>query len=302
MATDSKDMNTVAQKNLPWYRKTGWIIALLIFFWPVGLYLMWKYTKWSTVIKWVVTVVLVIAGISTLSQMMNPKPILAIDNVKSGRVDTDNSKYTVTGSVGSVADGVKVLINDKEALWSGDKFSLDVELDEGDNQITAKAIRGDQSDEEKFIIHRATAAELSAKKEAAAAEEAKKKEVAANEEAKRKATEKAEAEEAARVNAPAEYKSALNQADGYANRMHMSKKGLYDQLVSEYGGQFSAEAAQYAIDNVVADWNANALQKAKDYQDRMSMSPAAIHDQLTSSYGEQFTVAEADYAIKNLNR
>ncbi|MFC5123778.1 Ltp family lipoprotein [Pseudoclavibacter helvolus] len=83
--------------------------------------------------------------------------------------------------------------------------------------------------------------------------------------------------------------------------MHMSKAGLYDQLVSEYGEQFSAEAAQYAVDNVQTDWNANALAKAKTYQNEMAMSPAAIHDQLTSEYGEQFTVEEADYAIANLN-
>ncbi len=99
---------------------------------------------------------------------------------------------------------------------------------------------------------------------------------------------------------PMEYKSALNKATTYANTMHMSKRGVYDQLVSEYGEKFSAEAAQYAIDNVKADWNANALAKAKNYQDTMSMSPAAIHDQLTSEYGEKFTQAEADYAIQRL--
>jgi hypothetical protein len=45
--------------------------------------------------------------------------------------------------------------------------------------------------------------------------------------------------------------------------MHMSKQGLYDQLTSEYGEQFSADAAQYAIDNVQADWKQNALEKAR---------------------------------------
>ena len=65
--------------------------------------------------------------------------------------------------------------------------------------------------------------------------------------------------------------------------------------------KFSAEAAQYAIDNVSADWNANALAKAKNYQSTMNMSPAAIHDQLISEYGEKFTKAEADYAIQHLN-
>lgn len=100
---------------------------------------------------------------------------------------------------------------------------------------------------------------------------------------------------------PAEYKSALAKADSYANTQHMSKKGLYDQLTSEYGEQFSKEAAQYAVDNVEADWKANALAKAKSYQETQNMSPAAIRDQLVSEYGEQFTAAEADYAIANLN-
>jgi hypothetical protein len=81
----------------------------------------------------------------------------------------------------------------------------------------------------------------------------------------------------------------------------MSKRGVYDQLVSDYGEKFSPEAAQYAIDNVKANWNANALAKAKNYQNTMNMSPAAIHDQLTSEYGEKFTQAEADYAIQHLN-
>jgi len=103
------------------------------------------------------------------------------------------------------------------------------------------------------------------------------------------------------TNIPREYKSALNKASLYANTMHMSKRGVYNQLVSEYGEKFSAEAAQYAIDNVKADWNANALIKAKNYQNTMNMSPSAIHDQLTSEYGEKFTEAEADYAIQRLN-
>ena len=82
--------------------------------------------------------------------------------------------------------------------------------------------------------------------------------------------------------------------------MYMSKQGLYDQLTSEYGEKFSVEAAQYAVDNLNADYNYNALQKAKSYQETMAMSPEAIRDQLTSEYGEKFTQEEADYAIANL--
>lgn len=288
MTTDSGTSKKTSQ-DTPWYQRTGWIIALLILFWPVGLFLMWKYTDWNKVVKWIITAFLVVVGLTSIIGIMNPAPALSIDNVGNGRTTTDSSEFTVTGSTGLVTEGVKVLVNGKEALWEGDKFSLTIKLSEGNNQVVVKAIKGDQTDEEKFVVHRLTAAELKAAKEASAAAEAEKQ-----------AKEKADAAEAARKNAPVEYKSALNKAESYANGMNMSKKGVYDQLVSKYGEQFSAEAAQYAIDNVVADWNANALAKAKSYQDDMSMSPAAIHDQLTSSYGEQFTQAEADYAIQHL--
>lgn len=99
---------------------------------------------------------------------------------------------------------------------------------------------------------------------------------------------------------PAEYRSALKKAESYSKNMHMSKQGIYDQLTSEYGEQFSAEAAQYAMDNLQADYKENALKKAQSYQDNMAMSPEAIRDQLISEYGEQFTQEEADYAIANL--
>ena len=100
--------------------------------------------------------------------------------------------------------------------------------------------------------------------------------------------------------APPQGEQALAKAESYATRMNMSKRGVYDQLTSQYGEKFPPAAAQYAVDNVKADWNANALAKAKSYRDRMNMSTSAIRDQLTSEYGEKFTAAEAAYAIANL--
>ena len=59
-----------------------------------------------------------------------------------------------------------------------------------------------------------------------------------------------------------EYQNALTKGLSYAKNLHMSKKGVYDQLTSSYGEGFSADAAQYAIDNMTGvDWNANALEK-----------------------------------------
>ena len=99
---------------------------------------------------------------------------------------------------------------------------------------------------------------------------------------------------------PKEYRNALEKAKSYSDMMHMSKQGIYDQLTSEYGEQFTADAAQYAIDNLDVDYKANALEKAKSYQDTMNMSKSAIYDQLISDYGEKFTAEEAQYAIDNL--
>jgi len=105
-------------------------------------------------------------------------------------------------------------------------------------------------------------------------------------------------EEAVKV--PREYAAALKKAKTYAGLMHMSKASLYDQLTSEYGEHFPEDAAQYAIDNVEADWKSNALNKAKTYADDMHMSKASVYDQLTSEYGEKFTPEQAQYAIDNV--
>lgn len=96
-------------------------------------------------------------------------------------------------------------------------------------------------------------------------------------------------------------KNALKKAESYSNMMHMSKNGVYKQLISEYGEGFTEEEAQYAIDNMNADWNANALEKAKSYQEMMNMSKSAIYKQLVSEYGEDFTEEEAQYAIEHLD-
>ena len=96
-----------------------------------------------------------------------------------------------------------------------------------------------------------------------------------------------------------EEKSALKKAESYSNTMHMSKQGIYNQLTSSFEG-FTKETAQYAIDNIDADWNANALAKAKSYQQTMNMSKQGIYNQLTSSF-EGFTKEQAQYAIDHLD-
>jgi ribosomal protein L17 len=102
------------------------------------------------------------------------------------------------------------------------------------------------------------------------------------------------------VEIPREYTAALNKAKTYANTMHMSKASVYNQLVSEYGEKFPEDAAQYAMDNLEADWKENALSKANTYASDMNMSKAAVYNQLISEYGEKFTEEEGQYARDNV--
>ena len=126
------------------------------------------------------------------------------------------------------------------------------------------------------------------------------KEKSSKKESAKTAKDEASDESAKSEDVPKEYRTALKSAESYSKVMHMSKAGIYDQLTSEYGDKYSPEAAQYAVDNVKADWKANALESAKNYQDLMNMSPAAIYDQLISEYGDKFTPEEAQYAVDNL--
>ena len=100
--------------------------------------------------------------------------------------------------------------------------------------------------------------------------------------------------------APREHKNALRSAQNYVDLMPFSKAGLYDQLTSESADQFPADAAQYAVDHVNADWMAEAVEAAESYQELMPMSDAELFEQLTSEFGSKFSAEEAQHAVDSL--
>ena len=72
---------------------------------------------------------------------------------------------------------------------------------------------------------------------------------------------------------------------------HISKKGLFDQLTSEYGEGFAKQDVTFALNHVKDDYNAEAREAAESYLDSGHFSHNSLMDQLTSEYGEQFTSA-----------
>jgi len=52
------------QPEKKWYQKPTAVVLLLIFFFPVGLYLMWKHEVWSKTARWIVSAVFTLAVIA----------------------------------------------------------------------------------------------------------------------------------------------------------------------------------------------------------------------------------------------
>ena len=110
-----------------------------------------------------------------------------------------------------------------------------------------------------------------------------------------------EAEQSPADDVPREYRNALRSAQQYVDFSSFSYAKLYDQLTSEYGSGYAADAAQYAVDNIDVDWNAEALESAQSYVDFSGFSYAGLYDQLTSEYGEKFPAEQAQYAVDNVD-
>src|SRR6266567_1647948 len=59
--------------NKKWYARNGWIIALFVLFFPAGLFLMWKYTNWPKVLKWLISAIFVFSVLISLIPSSTPK-------------------------------------------------------------------------------------------------------------------------------------------------------------------------------------------------------------------------------------
>ncbi len=101
-----------------------------------------------------------------------------------------------------------------------------------------------------------------------------------------------------------EEKNAIKDAKKYIEFMPHSRKGLIDQLSSEYGSGYTLEAAtkavEYLEENNLVDWKEQAVRSAKLYLEYSSYSKQGLIDMLSSEYGAQYTKEEAEYAAKEV--
>jgi Host cell surface-exposed lipoprotein len=94
---------------------------------------------------------------------------------------------------------------------------------------------------------------------------------------------------------------AVDAAKGYlSDGQGFSDQGLLQQLTSSAGSRFTQAQAEYAINNLHPDWNAQAVDAAKGYMQIGGFSRASLIQQLTSSAGNGFTQVQAEYAASKV--
>ena len=95
---------------------------------------------------------------------------------------------------------------------------------------------------------------------------------------------------------------AVDAAGGYlGDGQGFSEQGLIQQLTTTAGEGFTEAQAEYAINNLHPDWDAQAVDSAKGYLgDGEGFSRSGLIQQLTSSYGAGFTEAQAEYAVNKV--
>ena len=98
--------------------------------------------------------------------------------------------------------------------------------------------------------------------------------------------------------------NAVKTAMNYVDLMAFSRRGLIEQISSEYADNFPVADAEFAVkyleDKGLVDWNEEAAQCAQNYLDIMSFSKEGLFDQMTSEAGDKFTREQAEYAIKKV--
>ncbi|MEX0924422.1 MAG: hypothetical protein WDZ82_00560 [Candidatus Paceibacterota bacterium] len=112
------------EQNKKWYQKPVGIIALLVLFFPVGLYLMWKYAEWDRNVKWVVTGgVLVVIMIGTVAGEVDEQSTLSEGENQEENKSVDESNLTTEEKVTRAAeeivgnhDSVEVMVSEGDAF------------------------------------------------------------------------------------------------------------------------------------------------------------------------------------------
>ena len=139
---DSQNFNN----NKKWYQKTSWIIFFLIFFFPVGLFLMWK-SDWKKTPKvlisifyaWIVISSLFTSGLEQAVLTADTGQIYDIDSQVPIDISTTPENYDLSLEMFETSGGELLEENDKFFFTASEPGDYTITMDVADvdcNQIT----------------------------------------------------------------------------------------------------------------------------------------------------------------------
>lgn len=225
MANMNNNSNQNQENKKKWYKQTWAIVLLLIVFFPVGLYLMWKHTNWKKSVKIIITAFFALSIIGSMGS----------------NTSESNKKPTGNNSVVEMKEEADIVEEEK---------SNEIQEENIQNEDNEKARQSQSQIQEKSIPTEYKLALNKAKSYSSLMNMSKQ---GIYDQLTSEYGEKFshEAAQYAVDNIDVDWNvNALKKAKSYQDVMSMSSSAIYDQLTSEYGEKFTPEQAQYAIDNL----------------------------------------------------
>lgn len=94
-------------------------------------------------------------------------------------------------------------------------------------------------------------------------------------------------------------RNAARSAQAYLNISGFSRRGLIDQLSSEYGDRYSVGDATAAVDSLTVNWNEQATRSALAYLKISGFSCQGLIEQLSSEHGDKYTAEQATFGVRS---
>lgn len=92
--------------------------------------------------------------------------------------------------------------------------------------------------------------------------------------------------------------NAVRSARQYLQFKGFSRRGLIQQLSSDFGDGYSVADATRAVDSLNVNWNEQAVRAARAYLEFQGFSCQGLIRQLSSDAGDKFTESEARYGAQ----
>lgn len=230
------------QENSTWYKEEWFIVLSLLFVFPLGLFLMWKFNKWTSTARITITTLIIIIALSSITYFGKLQVLTSespsTETVTVNETKDENKEEDTTKD----KDDKNFEKSNKETSgkyqeWF-DTVTKGTEDTNTNNDTDSNATRLQKAALEKAKVY---SEDLHMSKQGIY-------DILTSENG-----EKFHAEDAqfAIDHLDADYeKNALEKAKSYAENMNMSNDAIYDILVSSAGEKFTDSEARYAIDNL----------------------------------------------------